>query len=359
MTAWRILNDANNLSDALLRPSAGFLESFCELGFLSFASREILPPKCNFCVSARMNPFLQYITEYLNFHSTSNLTAYFTLYDGWREHTPPILDPTFAILSLHDLQRGFLNVGSQNEPGRFISRGDDRFKSIFPVFKYPVISFSRHFNDPTVILIPDSEFLSTQGFVDLKRSIDDDDIPWETKHNTVIWRGGNHGIGYDTYSARFDIKSKRGKLLNQREAFIHITANNSMVSAHFVNQNDLASVSRKHMLNYKYQVDIDGEVNAWSGLWWKLYSNSVVFKVASHFQQWYYKLLQPWVHYIPLNANLTDFDEKLEWAVKNDDTCKQIAQNGKVFIEQLTYDYAVRDFNIQNDFDIILKGLQM
>ena len=36
-------------------------------------------------------------------------------------------------------------------------------------------------------------------------------------------------------------------------------------------------------LAYKAIIDIDGNSNAWSGLYWKLLSNSAVLKVCKHY----------------------------------------------------------------------------
>jgi hypothetical protein len=106
-----------------------------------------------------------------------------------------------------------------------------------------------------------------------------------------------------------------------------------------------APLTLGNMLQYKYQIDIDGMANSWDGFFWKLYSNSLVFKVTSHWEQWFYKDLKPWVHYIPVTYDLSDLLEKLEWAIQNDDECKRIAENGRRFAMDLTYEYAVSKYN--------------
>jgi hypothetical protein len=44
----------------------------------------------------------------------------------------------------------------------------------------------------------------------------------------------------------------------------------------------------------------------------QLQSNAAIFKVESAygFQQWYYERLQPWVHYVPVAADLSDLRER-------------------------------------------------
>ena len=42
---------------------------------------------------------------------------------------------------------------------------------------------------------------------------------------------------------------------------------------------------------------------------------------------WYKKLLQPYIHYIPIKSDLSDLLEKIKWCIDNDEKCKEIANN--------------------------------
>lgn len=68
-------------------------------------------------------------------------------------------------------------------------------------------------------------------------------------------------------------------------------------------------ISSDILASCSFMVDVDGNANAWEGFFWKLMSGSPVFKVQSAhgFSQWYYERLQPWVHYIPVQPDLSDF----------------------------------------------------
>ena len=44
--------------------------------------------------------------------------------------------------------------------------------------------------------------------------------------------------------------------------------------------------------------------------------------------------LEPFVHYVPLLDDFSDFKEKIEWANNNQDKCKEISANATKFIEQ-------------------------
>lgn len=91
---------------------------------------------------------------------------------------------------------------------------------------------------------------------------------------------------------------------------------------------------------YKYQIDIDGNTNAWPALFKKLLSGSTVLKIASphNFRQWYYDELIPWVNYIPVKSDMSDLVEKIYWLIDHDDEAMQIGINGRKLASKLTYD---------------------
>eukprot|EP00039_Didymoeca_costata_P012087 m.172888 g.172888 ORF g.172888 m.172888 type:complete len:530 (-) comp15378_c0_seq2:937-2526(-) len=80
----------------------------------------------------------------------------------------------------------------------------------------------------------------------------------------------------------------------------------------------------------KYQLNIDGTVAAYRfpAL---IAGNSVVIKQYSDYYEHFYKALHPWEHFIPVNRDLSDLKEKLEWAKKNDAKAEQIAINARNF----------------------------
>ncbi|KAG6861171.1 hypothetical protein C0995_002978 [Termitomyces sp. Mi166 len=61
--------------------------------------------------------------------------------------------------------------------------------------------------------------------------------------------------------------------------------------------------------NYKYVLDIDG--NGWSSRFKRLItSNSLIFK-ATIFPEWFTDRIAPWVHYVPVQADLSDLADSL------------------------------------------------
>ena len=91
---------------------------------------------------------------------------------------------------------------------------------------------------------------------------------------------------------------------------------------------------------FKYLIDIDGNSNSWPGLFMKLCSGSCILKVDSeyNFYQWFYKYSKPWIHFVPINSDLSDLYEKLNYLRKNEDIGRRIAQNSEEFFSNKNYE---------------------
>lgn len=67
--------------------------------------------------------------------------------------------------------------------------------------------------------------------------------------------------------------------------------------------------SLKEAGNYKYVLDVDG--NGWSGRFKRLItSNALVFK-STIFPEWFGDRVAPWVHYVPIQTDLSDLYDAL------------------------------------------------
>ena len=85
---------------------------------------------------------------------------------------------------------------------------------------------------------------------------------------------------------------------------------------------------------HAWQIDIDGNVNSW-GLLWKLLSGSCILRVQSPRRQWYHKYLKPWVHLVPVRADLSDLGEQLAWCNNHLQECAAIAAAGQALALQV------------------------
>ena len=60
--------------------------------------------------------------------------------------------------------------------------------------------------------------------------------------------------------------------------------------------------------------------------------DSLVLKQDSSFYEHFYRDLKPYQHYVPIQRDLTDLLDKVQWARDNDAQAKNIAQNAQAFV---------------------------
>ncbi len=276
------------------------------------------PPLRNLC-EFRCRPVLSYLSRYSSLRGFGG-EYFLCLYDGWREYSAPSVNPIFVPWREVDAAR-FAGVGSEGEP-RFLHRYAD---GIFPVLPLPVLAFCRHVGDVNTLLIPDASYLNNQ-FKPLCDQVAEHDIDWDAKDGrTLFWRGRRRTAPYP------------GQVHPHPRDFI------TSQTAALVNASYSADTPVAQQLQHKYLIDADGMVNAWSGLFWKLRSNSVPVKLKSHWEQWYYPLLQDGANLILSDLNLAHTYEKL---IKDDDRICAIAQAGKKLASRLTYEFACEEYTI-------------
>ena len=144
-------------------------------------------------------------------------------------------------------------------------------------------------------------------------SVPKNDILFQNKIPMAVWRGRIEKS--DLVQADLPIEISSWK---QRMALVGNHLNSTHVDAKFPDNTltDLPSnaylgstMQMSDMLKYKYLIAIEGN-DVSSGLKWMLFSNSVVF--IPHpitWESWAMEsLLQPFVHYIPIHANMTNIE---------------------------------------------------
>lgn len=202
------------------------------------------------------------------------------------------------------------------------------------------VSFSGPAGAP---LIPDSHFLGS-GAYERERYDFRSPLAWRDRRPVVLWRGSTTGVrsaGWRsldrTRLCEFSRESRSPLELDV--GFTEVVQADSPDEENAIRDAGLMRdrVAATTYGDYRYHIDIDGNVNAWSGLYTKLLSGALVFKVASTagHTQWYYPRLEPWKHFIPVDAGLSDFDERLQWAATHDEEAAMIAQEGRRFAQSL------------------------
>lgn len=99
-------------------------------------------------------------------------------------------------------------------------------------------------------------------------------------------------------------------------------------------------MSSQFTCQQKFLLLLDG--NSVSGRSSKLFqSGSVVFKPDSIFSEWFYHLLKPWVHYVPVREQLEDLVEQVQWVKDHPKAGACIAANAQRMAKKHLNKYAV------------------
>ncbi|KAL0067878.1 hypothetical protein AAF712_005046 [Marasmius tenuissimus] len=201
-----------------------------------------------------------------------------------------------------------------------------------------------------------------------------DNPDWDLREDErLMWRGSNTGLGHgqDTrwrYNHRdwlvqwgnevngtVDVlfsDSQEDEAVGSPRSMKRARLNPSMLDIRFAGKlqcrdketcdvmNEMYSVSRymspKAAGNYKFVLDVDG--NGWSGRFKRLVtSKALVFK-ATIYPEWYTARIQPWLHYVPIQVDLSDLYDTLIFFRGDpngdgarDDLAKYIALQGRTW----------------------------
>jgi hypothetical protein len=179
------------------------------------------------------------------------------------------------------------------------------------------------------------------------------DIPWQDKKRMAVFRGVLTGARPKGFFEKEMSEMDRCMSL-RRCKLAYNSVNSTIVDARLVARlvafpkqvvvTDLDEVqvfgnrlSLAEMLQFKAIIMLEGN-DVSSGFKWALYSNSVVMAQLPTTSSWAMEdMLEPWVHYIPLNIDLTDVEEKMQWVIDNDKEADMIAKRGSLWIKDLLY----------------------
>jgi hypothetical protein len=152
---------------------------------------------------------------------------------------------------------------------------------------------------------------------------------WNERKAIAYWRGGSSGGAKE--SARYRVVEK---LLDYDKADAKITPWGGWENGKGIPDNFFdGRVHYTEFLKYKIFMIIDGNVIA-SNHMWGFASGCVPF-IISNAKCWFTEFLIPHVNYIPIQYDLSDLKEKIEWVINNDSEAEKIAQNALKFSREV------------------------
>ncbi len=191
-------------------------------------------------------------------------------------------------------------------------------------------------------------------------------LKWKTKKNIAVFRGSNTGCGYNSdnntrlklaklgmkYPQFLDVGITNWNLRirkNKGSEYLHIpliSSDKPRIPRASGQRPDsvgediwanggielVTKLSPEEQSDYKYLINVDGHVSAFR-LSLELSMGCCILMVESvdKWKMWFSDMLEPYVHYVPIKADLSDLIDQIQWCRKNDDECKKISENAVRF----------------------------
>ena len=194
-------------------------------------------------------------------------------------------------------------------------------------------------------LIPDPHFVEKRGYKEVRDHFAIADVPWTERAATAIWRGSTTGGAVDWRRLQRIRLCQIAKSLGDEVLDAGITRIVQIANPGAIAEIRTSGLCKPHvdwrnLSAYKYQIDVDGNTNAWSGLFQRLMTGSPVLKVISErgYRQWYYDRLVPWKNFVPVAADMSDLAEKVSMLREDDGLAEAIGRAGRELALSLDYD---------------------
>lgn len=217
--------------------------------------------------------------------------------------------------------------------------------------KFPIICKSKESDVDNLSLIMLNKnrhyYVKFNNTIDHFTNVKKYDIKFSDKKSTILWRGTTTGVNHNINGT---LVTKRHLLVSKYYSFDKEKID---VGFNYICQKDPQSIEKykkllkktmtiQQMLQYKYLLSIEGNDVA-TDLKWKLASNSlVIMPKPTCISIICENLLQPWVHYVPVNDDFSNLEEIYEWCINNDEKCQQIIKNANDYIKIFTEEFMLK-----------------
>jgi len=154
-------------------------------------------------------------------------------------------------------------------------------------------------------------------------------IAWEHRSSAWCWRGGCSGVG-GAASIRVRFVDHLYKHNPQTDVRLsHWWSEGKQIPAAYFADRFHYSEFLKHKIFFI----VDGNCIA-SNHMYAFSTGCVPFLISNQCIFWFSHLIQPYIHYIPVNYDLSNLLEQLDWVKNNDASAQIIANNAFLFAQR-------------------------
>ena len=190
--------------------------------------------------------------------------------------------------------------------------------------KLIVMTLSQKTEDPSLCYcyLPLDDDIFSRGLQNIITNLPS----WESRSSVAFWRGMCSGGGMESVRCR-----AVGKLIDHQLCDVKLSrqfsAGKNIPDNYFGER-----VPPETFLNYKIFFIIDGNCIASNHMWG--FATGCVPFILSNGICWFSEFVKPWEHYIPVEYDLSDLIEKIEWVRTHDDEARQIAERALQFSKE-------------------------
>lgn len=168
-----------------------------------------------------------------------------------------------------------------------------------------------------------------------------EDLTWQQLTPKIIWRGSNYTF-LPTLTREFFVDAYSVPYLpfSPRELAVQMSSNTnaSWLDVKFPHWGPRGRyrMSVEEQSAFRYHIDLGGDGGtSWRGTLEKLAMPGLLFHHETPAQDWFYKDLVPWHHFVPVRTDLSNLKERFDWAEAHPDEARAISQNGTEFVKRL------------------------
>ena len=150
-------------------------------------------------------------------------------------------------------------------------------------------------------------------------------IEWKYRSNDLIWRGGCSGEGGNqSLRARF-VKELYGYPRAEKVRLSDWWSENKNIPNEWI----AGRIQYEEFMKYKIFFIVDGNCIASNHMWG--FATGCIPFIVSNSTCWFLHLAIPYVHYIPIQHDLSNLKKEIEWVKSHDREAEQIARNAYEF----------------------------
>ena len=183
----------------------------------------------------------------------------------------------------------------------------------------------------------------------IKKIFDHPPISWGEKSNKAVFRGQlsmqTWKVGkYGSEKALTWADTARGRLYQESKGHENLL-DIGFHKTDCVNfTKTVPPLSLEEQQKYKYIISVGSNAEWAERVRTYLFSSSLLIKHEAESIEWFYPMIKPWVHYVPIRRDMKDTLNVMEWVVNNDLMCQQIVRQANDFAKHQLSEEAMIKF---------------